>query len=54
MTGRSMVLVNCSSAGGNPALAPAQQSSPNPNVTGNSLSAATSGRARILFQSNPG
>ncbi len=49
-----MVLVNWSSAGGNPALAPAQQSSPKPNVTGNSLSAATSGRARTLAQSKPG
>ena len=54
MTGRSMVVVSWSSAGGNPVLAPAQQSSSKPNVTGNSLSAATSGRARTLFQSNPG
>jgi len=54
MTGRSIVVVNWSSAGGNPVLAPAQQSSVKPNVTGNSLSAATSGRARILAQSKSG
>ena len=54
MTGRSMVVVNSSPTGGNPVLAPAQQSSSKPNVTGNSLSAATSGRARTLAQSKPG
>ena len=41
-------------SGGNPAPASGQQSSTNPNTTGNSVSAATSGRARILSQSNPG
>jgi hypothetical protein len=54
MTGCSMVRVISSSAGGNRVLAAGQQSSSNPNTTGNSVSAATSGRARILFQSNPG
>jgi hypothetical protein len=49
-----MVRVISSSAGGNPVLAARQQSSSNPNTTGNSVSAATSGRARTLFQSNPG
>ena len=40
--------------GGNPVLTSGQQSSENPNVTGNSLSEATSGSARTLSQSNPG
>ena len=40
--------------GGNPVLTSGQQSSENPNVTGNSLSDATSGRARTLSQSKPG
>ena len=53
-TGRSMVRVISSPMGGNPVLASGQQSSANPNVTGNSLSEATSGRARILSQSKPG
>ena len=40
--------------GGNPELAPGQQSTENPNTTANSDNAATSGRARTLSQSNPG
>ena len=53
-TGRSRVVVNWSSTGGNPAPAPGQHGNENPNTTGNSLTAATSGRARTLAQSKPG
>ena len=49
-----MVVVYWSSAGGNPVLASGQQSSENPNETGNSARALTSGRARTLAQSKPG
>src|SRR6266516_1102712 len=54
MTGRSSVRVISLSAGGNPVLAPAQQSSANPKATGNLLSALTSGKARTFAQSKPG
>ena len=54
MTGRSMVRVIWSSASGNPLLAAGKPWAWYPNTTGNLVSAATSGRAAILAQSNPG
>ncbi len=54
MTGRSMVRVIWSSASGNPALAAGYPRASYPNTTGNLVSAATSGRAATLAQSNPG
>ena len=54
MIGRSMVVPNWSSTVGKPVLASGQHGSANPNTTGNSVSASTSGRARILSQSKPG
>jgi hypothetical protein len=40
--------------GGKTVLASGQHSTVKPNATGNSLTAATSGRAWTLAQSNPG
>jgi hypothetical protein len=49
-----MVRPYSSPMGGKPVPASGQQDSANPNVTGNSLTAATSGSARTLPQSKPG
>ncbi len=54
MTGRSMVVPIWVSIVGKPVLASGQHCSANPNTTGNSVSAATSGSARTLSQSKPG
>jgi hypothetical protein len=54
MYGRSMVRPYSSPMGGKPVPASGQQDNANPKVTGNSLTAATSGSARTLPQSNPG
>ena len=54
MYGRSMVRPYSLPMGGKPAPASGQQGSANPNVTGNSLTAATSGSARTLPQLKPG
>src|SRR6476659_9516839 len=54
MYGRSMVRPYSSPMGGKPVPASGQQDNANPNETGNSLTAATSGSARTLPQSKPG